>query len=494
MNKGLILGMSKLERQLFVRLLWSLLAVLLLLSVVIIGSAMYKTQKSWQNNFSEAALMTSRALSTLVKDLTNSDTNKSKTMLYKPVIQDLLRAAQFTDYENSVVLDGSQHVLYNSTGSGYNLTAEDIAYWNELADKAGGAVVDDNPTNLFEQLFQTTFIRAVTFDIDAQHQKYTLITAAQAPHIFQIYTEVAYNVLLMVLAAFIILVFSLRFFIRKILNSINVINDYLSHEAQNPKPRKLELATGNELQTIAEHLNYYIEELEKLNMQQIMFSANASHQLRTPLTVISSHAQALAGGIATADEVKEFGETILKNCERMQKTTDALLLLTRLESMDKAQFVGAVVDIAAAADEQIREISRVYAEKRLCFETAFPAHLFINSNEPLLVQVLHNLLENAAKYTPAGGTITATLEADADRVIFKVRDTGVGIAPEDLPRIFDRFYRADKSHSQTIKGSGLGLAIVRQIAELLGGSISVSSVVDKGSEFTVVLGGVKTVA
>ncbi|MEI6287632.1 MAG: HAMP domain-containing sensor histidine kinase [Bacillota bacterium] len=481
--------MSKLERQLFVRLLWSLLAVLLLLSVFFVGLAMYKTQKAWQNNFTEAATMTARALKSLVTDLAGSGSDSAETIPNKPVVADLLRAAQFTDYENSVVLDGSQRVLYNSAGAGYNLTPEDIARWNERADKANGAVVDDNPTGLFEQLFQTTFIRAVTFDIDAQHQRYTLITAAQAPHIFQLFTEVAKNVLLMVVAAFVILALSLRFFIRKILNNINIINDFLVHEAQNPQPRKLELSTGNELQTIAEHLNYYIEELEKRNTQQVMFSANASHQLRTPLTVISSHAQALAAGIATADEVKEFGETILKNCERMQKTTDALLLLTRIDSQSIGGLPKTLTNIAALVREQLDAIVNTYSHKGLVIERIIPDELYLDTNPQLITQVIHNILENAAKYTLAAGRITVKLYEENARTIFSVKDSGIGIAKDDLPRIFDRFYRADKSHSQTVKGSGLGLAIVRQIVDLLGGEIIVNSEEGTGTEFIVIFPG-----
>ena len=478
--------MSKLERQLFVRLLWSLLAVLLLLSMVFLGLAMYKTQKAWQNNFTEAATMTSRALNSLVTDLAGSGAITATTILNKPVVMDLLRAAQFTDYENSVVLDGSQHVLYNSTGAGYNLTSADIARWNERADKANGAVVDDNPAGLFAQLFQSTFIRAVTFDIDAQRHKYTLITAAQAPHIFQLFTEVAINLLLMVFGAFIILALSLRFFIRKILKSINIINDYLAHEAQNPQPRKLELATDNELQTIAEHLNYYIEELEERNAQQVMFSANASHQLRTPLTVISAHAEALAAGIATAAEVKDFAETILKNCERMQKTTDALLLLTRIDSQAANGLPKARTDIAAVVREQLDTVISTYSQKCLHIEKIIPDELDMETNQQLLTQLIHNILENAAKYTPAAGEITVSLTELPTQIVFLVKDNGIGIAAADLPRIFDRFYRADKSHSQAIKGSGLGLAIVRQIVDLLGAEISVTSEEGRGTEFVVV--------
>lgn len=478
--------MSRLEKQLFVRLLWSLFALLLILSVTVLVASIYKTQQVWQNKFNEEALLTSRAIKSLARDLEGVDFETVLTTPYKQFSQDFLQATKFSENENSVLIDSTQKVLIDSKGAGYNLTDAEISYWNTLADKTPGQVVGNTPDSFFGKITQKVYIRAITFNMYDTSRLQTLIIAAETPHVFELYREVGSYILLMDILAFLALAFSTRFFIGKILRSIGVINNFLSSEAKHSTRSKLELNADNELQTIAEHINYYIEELDKRNAQQAMFSANASHQLRTPLTVINSYAEALAGGIATAEESQEFGAIILRNCERMQMTTDALLQLTRIDNQTGEQLAKTPTDIAALVREQLEIVNRAYPDKQFIIDSAIPDTLVVLTNQPYFLQIVHNILENAAKYTPAGGKLALRLTAENGQISFSAKDSGIGIAAEDLPRIFDRFFRADKSHSQT-KGSGLGLAIVQQIVELLSGEIKVTSAPGQGTEFTVIL-------
>ncbi|MBI3620763.1 MAG: PAS domain-containing protein [Nitrospirae bacterium] len=231
-----------------------------------------------------------------------------------------------------------------------------------------------------------------------------------------------------------------------------------------------------------------ITELKRLERIRKDFVANASHELKTPLTSIAGYVEALIDG-AKDDPATcaQFLGIIRKHTENLKAILSDLLQLSTIESgvyRWKRQEV-AVADLVERAARVLRPV----AERRRQTLTVRPceASLTIHGDLDRLTEALINLLDNAVKYTPEGGAVTIETTAVPDGVRITVADTGIGIPPKELSRIFERFYRVDRARSREQGGTGLGLSIVKHIVEAHGGRITVDSTVGRGSTFTLLL-------
>ena len=210
------------------------------------------------------------------------------------------------------------------------------------------------------------------------------------------------------------------------------------------------------------------------------FVANVSHELRTPLTIIGGFAETLVEDDVPADGRKRFAETILANTRRMQRLVDDLLDLSRIESGGWVPNPTAV-DVAGVAADAIGAARLAAIERGVTIDVAVAGGArTVYADPTALRQVIANLVENAVRHTPAG-TVTVFTEPDEGGAWVGVRDTGVGIAPEHLPRIFERFYRVDIGRSRDAGGTGLGLAIVKHLVEAHGGWVRAESMPGRGT-------------
>jgi signal transduction histidine kinase len=211
------------------------------------------------------------------------------------------------------------------------------------------------------------------------------------------------------------------------------------------------------------------------------FVANVSHELKTPLTVIGGFAETLGDPGVAASDRDRFAATIVANVKRMQRIVDDLLDLSRIESGGwRPQ--PAPVDVAGAAADAILPCRDSAHEKGVALEVDVPAEAATATADPTAVrQIIANLVDNSLRYTPAGGRITVFAERERNGVWIGVRDTGIGIPLEHLPRIFERFYRVDPARSREAGGTGLGLSIVRHLAEAHGGRVRADSVLGRGT-------------
>jgi signal transduction histidine kinase len=210
------------------------------------------------------------------------------------------------------------------------------------------------------------------------------------------------------------------------------------------------------------------------------FVANVSHELRTPLTVIGGFAETLLDDSLPADQRRRFVETVLANTQRMQRIVDDLLDLSRIESGGWKPNPS-YVDVSAAADEALAVAEPRRGDKPIELRQEIaPDATHVWADPTALRQVLANLVDNAARHTPEG-SITVFSRRTRDGVAVGVRDTGIGIAPEHLPRIFERFYRVDAGRSRAEGGTGLGLAIVRHLVEGHGGRVHTESSLGAGT-------------
>jgi two-component system phosphate regulon sensor histidine kinase PhoR len=219
------------------------------------------------------------------------------------------------------------------------------------------------------------------------------------------------------------------------------------------------------------------------------FVANVSHELRTPLTVIKGFIETLQDG-AWRDERKapEYLATILRHTEQLGNLVSDLLELSKLESAGLASPRHAPVDLALVIHKAQELLAPTAERKHQSLRLDVPKDLPpIKGNADYLERAVSNLIDNATKYTPDGGTIRVAAHANGENVTVEVTDNGIGIPRDDIPRIFERFYRVDRSRSREMGGTGLGLSIVKHVAQVHGGTIEVDSTPGRGSTFRLTL-------
>jgi len=224
--------------------------------------------------------------------------------------------------------------------------------------------------------------------------------------------------------------------------------------------------------------------MRKLETVRRDFVANVSHELRTPLTVIGGFAETLLDDDPPPELRRQFAATIKAQSHRMQRIVDDLLDLSRLES-GRWQPKTSSVDLRAIAIEIATTSAPAAAEKEIELRVDVPETLGpMEADATALRQIVANLVDNAVRYTSSGRIVISATNHDAGRWV-RVSDTGQGIAPEHLPRIFERFYRVDKGRSRESGGTGLGLAIVKHLVEAHGGRVMAESTLGKGTTISV---------
>lgn len=214
------------------------------------------------------------------------------------------------------------------------------------------------------------------------------------------------------------------------------------------------------------------------------FSANVSHELRTPLTSISGFAELLMNGSVPEDEVKGFAKDIYDEVQRLIALVHDIIRLSKLDE-GGAEEERTEVDLKAVAEDVIARMRTKAANAGVSISFASSGKTVMRGSEPLLDEMVFNLVDNAIKYNRHNGMVSVSVAGTPERIALTVQDTGIGIPDKDKDRVFERFYRVDKSRSRTSGGTGLGLSIVRHAVSFHGGSISLRSKLGEGTEITV---------
>jgi heavy metal sensor kinase len=245
--------------------------------------------------------------------------------------------------------------------------------------------------------------------------------------------------------------------------------------------------TGDELERLATDLNRMIARLEESFLQINRFSADASHELRTPLTVLQGELEAIAQkGQGLPEDVRDTIGSALEETQRLSKIVASLLAISRLEA-GEARVQPVRLDFAELARTTTDQMKLLADEKRISLTSDGSEPVEVEADPSRLKQVVVNLLDNAIKYTPEGGNVSISVMRRDGHAVLEVADSGLGISADDLPHVFERFYRADKARSRQMGGTGLGLSIVRSICLAHGGQITVNSTEGRGSLFRVEL-------
>ena len=247
--------------------------------------------------------------------------------------------------------------------------------------------------------------------------------------------------------------------------------------------------TGQNLERMVKELDREHSELEKLERVRKDFVINVSHELRTPLASIQGYTETLLDGAVHEPGLNvRFLGIIRQNAERLARLTGDLLTLSRIE-LGRHKFQFASYYANRLVEDNVESV-RLLAEKRhiMLHVEAGPPESEVFCDSEAVHQILGNLLDNAIKYTPEGGAVFVGVEEPREEMVrIWVRDTGLGIPPDDLPRLFERFYRVDKARSRELGGTGLGLAIVKHLVRGQGGDVTVDSVMNQGSTFSFTL-------
>ena len=226
------------------------------------------------------------------------------------------------------------------------------------------------------------------------------------------------------------------------------------------------------------------EQREKLRRE---FSANVSHELKTPLTSISGFAELMSQGLVPPDKVREFSFDIQKECTRLTNLVEDIIDLSRLEE-GGGDMTWEDIDLYTLCDDVLQSLEPVAKRQAITLRLAGES-LQVRGVYQVLREMIYNLCDNAIKYNRSGGSVTVTVARSAGRASVAVADTGIGIPYEDQSRVFERFYRVDKSHSRAIGGTGLGLSIVKHAAALHGAEIKLQSQPEDGTVITVLFPG-----
>lgn len=231
-----------------------------------------------------------------------------------------------------------------------------------------------------------------------------------------------------------------------------------------------------------------VTEQEKVEEERKEFVANVSHELRTPLTSMKSYLEALSdGALEDPDVAPHFIQVTSNETERMIRLVNDLLQLSKMDSKDY-QMIMASINATTFVNQVIDRFEMTTKKENIQFRRRIPEKSIpIMGDRDKLTQLLDNIISNAIKYSPEGGTITCMLKIQKERIVISVKDEGVGIPKENIAHVFDRFYRVDKARSRNLGGTGLGLAIAKEIAVAHGGNIWVSSEWGKGTTFSFTL-------
>ena len=282
------------------------------------------------------------------------------------------------------------------------------------------------------------------------------------------------------LLALVIIFFSIRMMTRR----IKLLADGVRTVQSGDYSFRLKLTGNDELTELGSELNNLTERLETTETQRRRFVSDASHELKTPLASIRLLSDSIVQSEGMDSEtMREFVTDIGTEAERLQRTTDKLLNLSRRDDGVTGELQD--VDLASAVEGTLRLIDPLAKESAVTITCDLQPGCIVRATEDDIYHIVFNLVENAVKYNLAMGSVHITVDRAGERCRLVVSDTGIGIPEADRPNVFTRFYRVDKARSREHGGSGLGLSIVHDAVTLYGGEITVEGVDPHGSKFTV---------
>ena len=280
----------------------------------------------------------------------------------------------------------------------------------------------------------------------------------------------------------VILVLFSILFVKTFAHRLNRIMDSIRIIRTGDYSHKVKMGGKDELTELGDEFNDLTEKLQESERIHRRFISDASHELKTPLASIKLLSDSILQNEMDEITMREFVEDIGDEAERLNRMTQKLLSLAKTDDRDPSMIE--LNQIAPTATRVIKMLSPIASKASVTVDLQILQDSTILICEDDLYQILYNLTENAIKYNIAGGNVKVILDRQEDDAVITVSDSGMGIPEESIPHLFDRFYRVDKARSRATGGSGLGLSIVRSMVLRYDGDITVKSVLEKGSTFS----------
>ena len=316
----------------------------------------------------------------------------------------------------------------------------------------------------------------------------------------QLIIQVAYNVEneINILERFELIIFSTLFFIlfisalagffvsKSALEPINKIKEQIKAITEHNLDKRIDVGeVPDELKDLIESFNTLLERLRKAFLREKRFISDVSHELKTPISVIQMQCEIALRKERDSKEYKKALETIKDTISLMSSLVEKMLMVSRLERVDKSVF--SEVELSSVLRSAYELLKGRADDCDIDLDLNIPNEpIFVKGDKTLLVEMFVNLIDNAIKYNNKGGCVLVEVEKLGSSVVVKISDTGIGISEDEVEKVFEEFYRADKSRSKDREGFGLGLSIVKKIAQLHGIEIKINSSDNTGTTFSLV--------
>ncbi len=377
----------------------------------------------------------------------------------------------------------SHTFINNSIGAGTRVTLID-SDGRVLADSADNADEMENHLGRpeiqqainegegFEKRQSETSNRLTYYYAKQLENGLILRVAAQAKSVSSIIGEILIYIIPVVIAAIVLSVFISIAITKSIVKPVEELGKKLD-DVENVK-------TYTELMPFVNALQEQKQKQQELDRQKKQFTANMSHELKTPLTSIAGYAELIESGIAKEEDVKPFASVIRKQALRLVSLSEDIIQLSQLDENDGESIAFSSTDIYVVAKKCVEALSINARLKNIDMKLTGES-CFIKANPTLLEELIYNLCDNAIRYNRENGSVSVSVEPLEEGVKLSVSDTGIGIDEKYQSRIFERFFRVDKSRSKETGGTGLGLAIVKHIVQLHEAELNIDSQLGKGT-------------
>ncbi|WNQ09194.1 HAMP domain-containing sensor histidine kinase [Paenibacillus aurantius] len=321
-------------------------------------------------------------------------------------------------------------------------------------------------------------------------QSYLLFLHTPVNDISEIINAVRFNIWIPLLFSLLAVGLILYILSRRLAKPLQQMNRASLALAEGDFRIRVDAASEDEVGQLARSFNFMAEQLQQWEDTRQEFLTNISHELRSPLTTLRGLIAAMNDGVIPKEDHPRYLKICGHEVQRLQRLVNDLLDLAKIQNSPDPFHLTAV-DVFSRTRDIIDLLAPAFDRKELRLQVWTPEQtekdepLFVELDPDRYAQVVNNLLYNAMQFTPAGGEVTVWLGTEEGRFLLKVKDTGIGMSPEEIARIWDRFYKADASRGLPSEGTGLGLTITRHLVTGMGGTIEVASVHGEGTEFTV---------
>lgn len=364
------------------------------------------------------------------------------------------------------LLDTEGHVLYDSDVDANVM--DNHAERPEISDAYAtgeGYAIRESDT-----LSQNTYYYAILLDNGG-----VLRVAKEANSIFSIFATALPSLLFIIISLTLICTVVAGIFTKSLMKPIDNMAKDINHMN--------EIETYDELKPFIETIQSQHEDIIKNAKLRQEFTANVSHELKTPLTVISGYSELIENGMTGEEDTIRFSKEIHRNSARLLTLINDILRLSELDSGEQNTPMEDV-DLYELSDNCISMLQTNADKHNVTLDLKGP-RITVYANRQMLEEMIYNLCDNGIRYNKPNGKVEVSIKENNENVVFMVSDTGIGISKENIHRIFERFYRVDKSRSKQTGGTGLGLAIVKHIAEQMNAQIQIDSELEKGTTITI---------